>query len=256
MEDEGAGRSISTALLSLQPGQDIIERMANRDPMPPIAELPGLYDPDIAFLSSFFLVFLQLRVIIEEKLVLGVFYSLDDVEGERECLEDVHLASVVIGPHVVEESLLVAYVIVLLQVVVNHQVSSFHSLQGFTGHQSCPLEVGSLVDHDFVLGVAPEMPAPVFDVDRIEDATVELVSLSLQLIVRQQSDGLVKVVGGLLLLQDRVDLQLGPDKVGSLGFICQRPPKSALDECLDHEGVVAAADVGPVDYLLWLRPHE
>lgn len=58
---------------------------------------------------------------VVEDLVLWVVSPLGDVEGEREAFEDVEAAEGVVLAHVVEQGLLVADVVVLLEVVVEQE---------------------------------------------------------------------------------------------------------------------------------------
>jgi hypothetical protein len=225
--------------------------------MAPIAELSGLDYPNVALILTPFFVVFELGVVVEEDLILWVFDALDDVEGEGEGLEDVHLAAVVEGSHVVEQRLLVADVVVLMEVVVHTQPPVvIDALDSLAADQPASFEVGALIDHDLVLGVAEEMPPPIVNVQPVEDPRVKLVRLCLQLAVGQRNSPFVQVAGVLLLSEDGVDLQLRPHEVAPLGLVGQRPPEPALDERLDHEGVVAAPHVGLVDHFFRLRPHE
>lgn len=105
--------------------------MAYTDAMSSVAVLSRLYYPDIPLVLPTALVLLKLRVIIEEELVLRVFDSLDDMEGERQCIEDIHLHLAVVCTHIVEKCFLVAYVVVLLEVVMHHHFGIvFYALQG------------------------------------------------------------------------------------------------------------------------------
>ena len=66
LEDECANIAIVALLLALQPNQDIVERVADRDAVSSIAELSWLYDPNILVIAPPLLVLLQLRVVVEE----------------------------------------------------------------------------------------------------------------------------------------------------------------------------------------------
>jgi hypothetical protein len=141
--------------------------------MAPVAVLSGLDDPDVLLLLAPAFLLLELRVVVEEELVLGVVHAANDVEGERECVEDVHLSFVVVGPHVVEEGLLVPDVEVLLQVVMYHQSGTvLDSLDSLASQKPCPLQVRPLVYHHLVLAVPAQVVPPVPQVDRVEDAGV------------------------------------------------------------------------------------
>lgn len=95
--------------------------MTNSDSMASVAVLSRFYNPYILFIFSPSLLLLKLRVIIEEKFVLRVINTLDDVECEWKCIKDVHLFTLIIGTHVVEKSFFVTNIIVLLEMVVNYQ---------------------------------------------------------------------------------------------------------------------------------------
>lgn len=54
------------------------------------------------------------------------------MESEWQCIEDIHLHLAVVGTHIVEKSFLVAYVVVLFEVVMHHHFGVvLYTLQGF-----------------------------------------------------------------------------------------------------------------------------
>lgn len=93
---------ITTLLLTLQSQQDIIQWITNRNTITAITELSWLNYPHVFLLLSFFLLLLELAVVVVEYLVLGIIGSFGDVEGERKALEDVETAQGVVFAHVVE----------------------------------------------------------------------------------------------------------------------------------------------------------
>ena len=176
LQDEGSDIAVVALLFALQPDQDIVERIANTDPVSSIAELPGLDDPDILLVAPSLLVLLQLRVVVEEQFVLGIVNALDDVEGEWQGLKDVHLLQFVVLPHVVEEGLLVANEIVLLEVIVHQQLCIVLSLnQVFAGQEVQPFGVRPFVDDYLVLCVSGQVVVPVVQIYHVEYLGVEVV---------------------------------------------------------------------------------
>lgn len=59
-----------------------------------------------------------------------------------------------------------------------------------------------------------------------------------------------------MVVEDGVDLKLGPREVASFRLVDNRPPKPAFQYALDHDRVVAAANIGPVRDLFRLRLHK
>jgi hypothetical protein len=85
---------------------------------------------------------------------------------------------------------------------------------------------------------------------------MQLIPFALLALCADGEGGVTDGGGGLLRFEDAVNFELRPHEVAAFGFVGESPPEPALDECFEHERVVAAAHVRPVAHLLWLRPHE
>jgi hypothetical protein len=108
-----------------------------------VAVLAGLDDPDVAGLAfncfslllGLALLLLDLSgsalVVLDEASVFWIFGSLADVEGEREVVEDLLADQPVVLLQIVEESLLVAEIEVVLQMVMNTVSIFFHLIELF-----------------------------------------------------------------------------------------------------------------------------
>lgn len=110
--------SITTLLLTLQPQQNIIQRIADRDPITTVTKLPWFNYPHILLFISPLLLLLQLAVVVVEYFVLWVISSFGDVKGEGQTLKDVEAAERIVFSHVIEKCFLVANVVILFEVVV------------------------------------------------------------------------------------------------------------------------------------------
>lgn len=56
-----------------------------------------------------------------------------------------------------------------------------------------------------------------------------------------------------MLLEDRVYLQLRPDKIATLSLIRDTPPKPPLDDAFYHQGIVPSPNIRLVDHFFRLR---
>ena len=130
LDDVGLVVAVLVLLLLLEDVVQLVDLLNHHDAVAAVRQLPRLHDPDVLqppppllLLRPLLLVLLALDLLelLGEPHVFGVVHSFLDVEGERDDLEDVLLAQLVVALEVVVEGLLVADEVVELQVVV-HQL--------------------------------------------------------------------------------------------------------------------------------------
>lgn len=89
LEDEGSQLSIAVSLPSLQTHLDIIQTVANCDPVASIGVLSWFDDPYVLDMLLALLFLFDHFVIFGKAKVLWVLCALSDVEGERQDLEGI-----------------------------------------------------------------------------------------------------------------------------------------------------------------------
>ena len=97
--------------------------MTDRDSVASVAIFPRFYYPNIPDILSFLLSLLQLPIDLQEAFEVGVSCALGDVETQRQSFEHVFISLLVVVPHIVKESLFVADVTVLMEVVVDDELA-------------------------------------------------------------------------------------------------------------------------------------
>ena len=119
LQDEGPQLAIAVPLSAFEAHLDIIQPIANRDPVASVRVLSWLDDPDVLDMLLALLFLFDHLVVFGEAEVLWVFRASGDVEGKRQDLEGIFSLQLEVSLQIVKKSLLVADVEVRLEVIVH-----------------------------------------------------------------------------------------------------------------------------------------
>ena len=99
---------------------NIVKRVTYAYAVASVAELTWFDDPYIfVFIGSIFLHLLYLLMIVQKSLILWILNSFDDMKGQGDGSEDITSNERIIFLHIIEQSFLIAYKIVMFEMVTH-----------------------------------------------------------------------------------------------------------------------------------------
>ena len=236
LDDKGLLTAISPPFTTLHDFLNLLQILANFDPLPAVRALPRFDYPkvELVFVETFDFLgsAMEVPLKLEKSWILHAF---GNVERKREIVEGVFLAMQVVAAHGVEQGLLVADDVVVSEVVVHSSVSELLWSDHLAVFEVFEPQQQSLV----AMLLSPHVILPIaFNLLYVAE-----IQNTFRYVLPTNFISFWPVLACCLDFEVLVFLELSPHEVSLLDALSVSEPKSSVYQSSHHAGVVALSDI-------------